>query len=258
VARYKVILAYDGTQFLGYQRQAGGKDGQKGRTVQGVVEAALRQIGWQGSTILAAGRTDTGVHASGQVVAFDLEWKHTAGDLCAALNANLPPDVAASSASLVEADFQPRYDAHSRRYLYRVYCQPARDPLRDRFAWRVWPAADVDRLQATAHLIVGTHDFAAFGTPPRSGGSTIRTVHQAGWQASGEEMCFEIQANAFLYHMVRRLVYAQIVIGQNGWEPEMIWNCSESAEAEKIRGLAPPNGLALAEVNYIMKSGQGV
>lgn len=251
MARYKVILAYDGTQFLGYQRQAGGSDAQQGRTVQGVVEAALHQIGWQGSSILAAGRTDTGVHASGQVVAFDLEWKHSAEDLCAALNANLPPEVAARSASLADAAFHPRYAARSRRYLYRVYCQPVRDPLWERFAWRVWPPVEVDRLQATAVLIVGAHDFAAFGASPRPGGSTIRTVFQAGWQAAGEELAFEIQANAFLYRMVRRLVYAQVMIGQNGWQPETIWIRSGSLDANKIRGLAPPHGLALAEVNYL-------
>jgi tRNA pseudouridine38-40 synthase len=219
--------------------------------VQGVLEAALRQVGWQGSSILAAGRTDTGVHASGQVVAFDLEWKHSAEDLCAALNANLPPDVAARSASPVEAEFHPRYAACARRYLYRIYCQPRRDPLRERYSWRVWPLVEVDHLQATADQVIGTHDFAAYGASPRPGGGTIRTVFQAGWQAAGEELDFEIQANAFLYRMVRRLVFAQVAIGQNGWQPEVIWSHSESLEAKKIRGLAPPQGLALAEVYYI-------
>jgi tRNA pseudouridine38-40 synthase len=100
-------------------------------------------------------------------------------------------------------------------------------------------------------MILGTHDFAAFGTPPRLGGSTIRTLYQADWQAASEELIFEIEANAFLYRMVRRLVYAQVAIGQNRWEPEIIWSRSGSLEANKIQGLAPPQGLALAEVNYM-------
>ena len=147
MARYQVILAYDGTEFVGFQRQAQGK---KSRTVQAAIETALRQIGWQGRAILAAGRTDTGVHAAGQVVAFDLDWSHGEQALLAALNANLPPDVAAQAAFERRADFHPRYDALSRSYRYSIFCRPLRDPLRERYAWRVWPAPELERLQASA------------------------------------------------------------------------------------------------------------
>ncbi len=139
MARYQVILSYDGTGFCGFQRQA--KD-RKGRSLQAEFEAALSRIGWQGKSILAAGRTDTGVHAQGQVVAFDLEWRHTLQDLRAALNANLPSSMAVRTAAQVRENFHPRYDALSRRYQYRIFCQESRDPLRDRFSWRIWPAAD--------------------------------------------------------------------------------------------------------------------
>src|SRR3990172_8902187 len=176
MARYQVILAYDGTAYHGFQRQA-----QK-LTVQAVVEQALRQVGWQGRSILAAGRTDTGVHALGQVIAFDLEWKHLPQDLLAALNANLPADIAARSVSLAEDEFHPRYDAIARLYRYRIYCQPIRDPLLDRFAWRGWPAPEIELMQAAAELLIGPHDFAAFGHPPCRGGSTLRTVTVARWR----------------------------------------------------------------------------
>ncbi len=129
MARYQVILAYDGADFFGFQRQA---DGCGQRTVQGVVEQALRRIGWQGRAILFAGRTDVGVHASGQVIAFDLDWLHSTDALLAALNANLPADVAAQAAQLAADDFHPRYDARARCYRYRLFCQPRRDPLRER------------------------------------------------------------------------------------------------------------------------------
>lgn len=249
MARYQVILAYDGTQFVGFQRQAS-KKGQAQRTVQGLVEDVLRRLGWQGSSILAAGRTDTGVHAAGQVIAFDLVWQHAPQALLAALNAGLPADVAAHSVQPVPPDFHPRYDAAARRYTYRVYCQEARNPLLDRYAWRVWPAVEMERLQALAGRLPGTHDFSAFGTPPRAGGSTVRSVLEAKWQVAGEALVFEIKANAFLYHMVRRLVYSQVAAAQS--YPQAFDLLSELASDKQavLRGLAPAHGLVLAEVIY--------
>lgn len=244
MARYQVILAYDGTQFQGFQRQA------KRRTVQGVVEAALLGLGWAGQAILAAGRTDTGVHASGQVIAFDLEWEHMPQELCAALNARLPEDVAAQTASLAEAGFHPRYDAIDRTYRYSIYCQAVRNPLLERYAWRVWPALDLDRLRHAAEALIGTHDFAAFGTPPRAHGSTRRTVFRAQWSSHPPELVFEVTADAFLYRMVRRLVNVQVEIGQGRCEVEAIRRYLESPPELPIQGLAPAHGLSLVKVNY--------
>lgn len=268
MARYQVILAYDGTQFYGFQRQAASIDERKNRTVQQVVEAALQRIGWQGRTILAAGRTDTGVHASGQVIAFDLEWKHSLQELQAALNANMPFDVAAQAVSEVPSDFHPRYSAIARRYQYKIFCQAVRDPLGERYAWRVWPAVDMDRLRLAASYLPGTHDFVAFGTPPRSGGSTIRRVTQAAWWKESTQilswpdpekqapicertaLVFEIVGNSFLYHMVRRLVSLQVAIGQGELEPEGMLQFLSGGEQKIVHGLAPPHGLTLAEVIY--------
>lgn len=245
MARYQVILAYDGTDFKGFQRQAGGA-----RTVQGVIEAALSQLGWQGASILAAGRTDTGVHASGQVIAFDLEWRHSCDALLAALNANLPQDVAARAAHLVQSGFHPRYDALARRYRYRIFCQANRDPLRERYAWRVWPAIDLPRLVQSVKLLTGTYDFAAFGTPPRVGGTTMRSVLQAGWVQEEDELIFNVLANAFLYHMVRRLVGLQVAIGQGRIEPQAVLERLDRELPGVVKYLAPPQGLTLVEVIY--------
>lgn len=247
--RYKLNLAYDGTHFQGFQRQAETKLGKR-RTVQGEVESALRQLGWKDRSILSAGRTDTGVHASGQVIAFDLEWVHTTEELQAALNANLPPDVAVVAVDIVQRDFHPRFDALARRYQYRIYCQRVRDPLRDPFAWRVWPPVSVQNLQAVADLVVGTHDFAAFGVPPRPEGSTIRTVFHAGWVSQGEDLIFEIMANAFLYRMVRRLVYVQVAVAQKKLEPVIVQERLADGSRTMLQGLAPPQGLVLVEVRY--------
>src|SRR5438552_2845331 len=123
MARYKAIIEYDGTDFLGFQRQA------VGRTIQAELEAALQRLGWKGKAVLGAGRTDTGVHARGQVIAFDLDWKHGEGDLLRALNANLPVDLAVKSAAECAPDFHPRFAAQARRYRYTLYNAPVRSPL---------------------------------------------------------------------------------------------------------------------------------
>jgi tRNA pseudouridine38-40 synthase len=253
MARYQVILAYDGTDYLGFQRQASGSPG---RTVQGDVEKALRRLGWQDKAIMAAGRTDTGVHATGQVIAFDLEWAHSPAALQAALNANLPQAVAARSVSPVAPDFHPRYAARARCYRYRLFCQPVRDPLVERYAWRVWPALQVGALTQAAVWLSGEHDFAAFGPPPRTGGSSVRTVFRAGWQEADAELVFEISANAFLFRMVRRLVGLQVQIGQGLLPVERMRQVLEQPPAEQVQALAPAHGLTLVKVLY--EESQGI
>jgi tRNA pseudouridine38-40 synthase len=249
MARYKIILAYDGTGFLGSQRQA------SSRTAQSELEKALRKIGWHGQTIHLAGRTDTGTHASGQVAAFDLNWVHGLGKLQDALNAHLPRDMAVREVRTEADNFHPRFDATSRCYRYRLYCAGVRDPLRERYAWRVWPA--VTDLTSLAEIWLGTHDFAAFGTPPRPGGRTIRTVKSARWQQQDDEWLFEIQADAFLYRMVRRLVYAQVAVGQARLSAITLaralddWlDVRQAAQSQIPAGLAPASGLTLVEVLY--------
>ena len=219
------------------------------RTVQAELEAALDKLGWQGTHVLAAGRTDAGVHARGQVVSFQLDWKHTIEDLHNALNHYLPRDMAVRSVSTVGADFHPRYDAKQRQYGYRIYCQPVRDPLRADFAWRVWPPAEVDRMNAAAGHLIGSHDFKAFGSPMTEGGTTIREVYAAEWSGEGDTWQFDITANAFLYHMVRRITFALVTIGQGEAGEDLISESLRSGELP-LTGLAPAAGLVLEAVTY--------
>jgi tRNA pseudouridine38-40 synthase len=244
MARYKIILTYDGTEFQGFQRQ------HKVRTVQGTLESALRSIGWQGSSILAAGRTDAGVHASGQVVAFDFEWDHSPEDLRSAINANLPADIAAQWIESVENEFHPRFSAEARRYQYRIFCDNVRQPMRERYAWRVRPPVSIVPLQEAASHLIGTHDFSAFGTPPQPGGSTVRKIFTASWSNDEEELTFDIVGNAFLYHMVRRLVKIQVEIGQGKRNVQEIIDFLGIERKESVQGLAPAHGLTLKEVIY--------
>ncbi len=244
MARYQVILAYDGTEYQGFQKQA------KARTVQGVVEDALLKLNWSGAAILAAGRTDAGVHASGQVIAFDMDWRHSPWELLRALNANLPPDVAARDIQIAGPEFHPRYDAVSRCYRYYIFCEPLRSPLKERYAWRVWPGLELARLQAAANRLTGSHDFSAFGSPSRPGGKTVRTVSRAEWFEEGHLLVFEIVSQAFLYHMVRRLVSLQVEIGQGRRDVEQLVEYLRAPAGEKVPGLAPAQGLVLVEVRF--------
>jgi len=244
MAHYQLKIAYDGTHFFGFQRQG------DARTVQSEIERVLRQFKWTGKSILCAGRTDTGVHASGQVISFELDWKHGIDTLLKALNAQMPEDIAVDAVSMADDGFHPRYDAISRCYHYRVYCQPNRNPLRDRFAWRVWPPVSIEPMQEAAKILLGTHDFSAFGAPTQKGGHTIRTIFEAEWTRMQEdEFHFSVRANAFLYHMVRKIVFLQVRIGQGLWDIDIFLQGVEN-KFPQMPGLAKPNGLILVEVQY--------
>jgi len=246
MARYQVTLAYDGTRFQGSQRQAAA------RTVQGELEKALRKLGWTGDSVLMAGRTDSGVHAAGQVAAFDLDWQHPEGELVRALNANLPGDLAARLVQEAAREFHPRFDALARRYRYRLFCSPVRDPLRETRAWRVWPAVEAFGLREAAGVFTGRHDFAAFGSPTSPKGTTVRTVQEASWSLQGDEWQFDIRADAFLYRMVRRLVYVQVAAAHGRCLVESLaLSLSDLGVANGLpAGLAPAHGLTLLEVTY--------
>ena len=244
MARYQVILAYDGTGFTGSQVQA------NSRTVQGELERALRNLGWSDRTVIMAGRTDTGVHATGQVAAFDFEWPHSADKLLGALNADLPSDLVIRSLFPASADFHPRFDAVSREYRYRMFFDPIRDPLREKFLWRTWPGVDGDALKQNAGIFLGTHDFAAIGSPMKPKGATVRTVTKAEWKKMPDgEWQFEVRADAFLYRMVRRLVYVQVSVAQGRCSVEKVQNAL-SKQGQLLAGLAPAHGLTLVEVTY--------
>jgi tRNA pseudouridine38-40 synthase len=243
--RYRALLEYDGTDFLGFQRQAAG------RTVQGEVEAALGRIGWTGRTIWGAGRTDAGVHASGQVIAFEMEWGHGEAALERALNANLPPDAAVREVAACDERFHPRYSARARRYRYTFFSRPVRSPLTARYAWHVWPPLDLAAVEAASAGLLGTHDFASFGTDPDGGTNTVRTVSQAAWQAApGGWLTFDIVAEAFLQRMVRSLAGALRQVGSGALSPDDLAGLLAAREREQCPPAAPPQGLCLVEVLY--------
>jgi tRNA pseudouridine38-40 synthase len=255
--RVRAVVAYDGTDFCGFQRQA------DGRTVQAVLEEALAQVTRESVPVVAAGRTDAGVHALGQVIAFDSCWRHSLGDLQQALNAVLPADVVAREVADAVPGFHPRYDARRRRYRYTLYVTPVRLALARQYGLHVFTAPDVDAMQQAADALVGEHDFATFGRSPRRctrDGATVRRVFVAEWQqAAGwsllglEEpmgLVFEVVADAFLYRMVRSIVGTLLEVGRGAMDVEGFKDALAARDRARAGPTAPPHGLCLVGVEY--------
>lgn len=241
--RYRAIVEYDGTDFLGFQFQT------NGRTIQGEIEKALEQVTQSIIRIDAAGRTDTGVHATGQAIAFNVAWKHSPEDLHRALNATLPDDIVISALKIAEPTFHPRFSAVSRSYRYTVMNQPWVSVLQRRYAYHVRKKLDVAAMNEASQFLVGSHDFASFGRPPQ-GDNTRRLVTQAEWSANGNLLAFEITANAFLYRMVRTIVGTLIQVGLGQLAASEIKNILEARDLTRSASPAPAHGLCLVQVSY--------
>ncbi len=242
--RVRAVVAYDGTDYGGFQRQTNAP------TIQGALEASLAQVTQETITVLAAGRTDAGVHAAGQVIAFDTNWRHRVVDLQRALNAVLPADIAVRDVEKAEPDFHPRYDAHSRHYRYTLYNAPVRWPLERRYSLHVAVPLDVDAMQHAARLLVGEHDFAAFGRPHKQGGPTVRRMLMTEWGGKIPRLTFDIEANAFLYRMVRSIVGTLLLVGKGDMSVEEFAAVLASCKRDRAGTTAPPHGLCLMEVKY--------
>ncbi len=242
--RYKFTISYNGTAFSGFQRQGGT------RTVQLVLEDALRELGWEEDAIVGAGRTDAGVHAAGQVFSAALRWNHGTDALVRAMNAKLPDDVSILNVEQVPYGFSARYDALSRCYHYHIYVSPVRLPLIDMTAWQIRTPLSLEALNRITRHFTGIHDFRAFGSPPRKNHSTVREIFVNRWtKVSDDRILFEIEANAFLYHMVRRIVFLQTACAMGTVSEEAIINAVRYGIDAKP-GLAPARGLRLQRVNY--------
>lgn len=239
--RLFAIVEYDGTDFEGFQLQ------KRKRTVQGELERALHKITGVPTRVIGAGRTDTGVHAIGQGAHFDTVWKQAPEILQRALNAVLPNDIAVRSLSQVPDDFSARYSAKSRVYRYTILNQPVRSPLIDRYALWLPEKVNADAMNAAAQCLIGEQDFGAFGTPPR-GDNTVRQVYRAQVERQGERVLIEIEANAFLYRMVRRIVGTLLQVGKGSLSIEEFRQVI--AKKRRAGQSVPAHGLCLIAVKY--------
>ncbi len=236
-------IEYDGTDFFGFQVQAGE------RTVQGEIERVLQALTGRPTRVTGAGRTDRGVHAQGQVIGFQVSWQHSLPELQRALNALLPADVAVLEIGPAPQGFHPRFTAISRTYRYTVLNRPWPSPLVRRTAWHIAQELEVGRMAEASRCLVGTHDFAAFGQPPQ-GESTVRTVLRAEWQEQRPLLTFDIEANAFLHRMVRSIVGTLVAVGSGQMSPEEFEAILHSRDRSQVKHLAPAHGLCLIGVNY--------
>lgn len=243
--RFCGTLAYDGTRYAGFQRQPSGI-----LTIQAELERAIAAVTGAFSRVLAAGRTDAGVHAKGQVIAFDCEWDHPIEALWRAINAQLPPDIALKSLSETSPTFHPRYDAVSREYDYQFYSAPVRDPLWDRMSWHVSYSLDLSLMQVAADMLIGVHDFGTFGLPPK-GTVTIRRMYKAqGQTLEGGLSRFTFEADAFLQHMVRRIMGTLVEVGRGKMTLQDFAAAFAAADRRRAGPTAPPHGLILTVVRY--------
>ena len=250
MTRYAAVLAYDGTAYHGFQRQPSPTP-----TIQAAVEKAIGQVTRQPASIVGAGRTDAGVHASGQVIAFDVEWKRASQELLRAINSQLPNDIALRELWRQD-EFHPRYDALWRQYAYRIATPPTPDPLLNRYVWQLsGESLDLARMNAAAGFCLGEHDFAAFGRPPQAGSAnTARQIYLSGWELEsgifGATFRYRIRGTAFLYHMVRRLVGMMAQVGRGLISPGEFEAILRSRDIAMAKLLAPAKGLILEAVGY--------
>lgn len=242
--RYKAIVAYDGAAYFGFQRQ---REGQP--SIQSALERALRRIFNAPTPIVGAGRTDTGVHALGQVISFTAVWRNGDAALLKAINANLPPDIAILQLEETVPSFHPRYDARQRAYVYRIYNAPVRSPLERDRSWHVKRPLHLQAMQQAARHLIGQHDFATFGRPPQ-GINTVRELFTAQWEQKAQMLEFHVAANAFLYRMVRSIVGSLKLVGTGVWTVTDFVDALHACDRSRSGKVAPPQGLYLLSVQY--------
>jgi tRNA pseudouridine38-40 synthase len=242
--RFAATVSYDGGGFVGSQKQPNGP------TVQEALETAVAALFGTQLRVELAGRTDSGVHAVGQVAAFSAETRLEAATVGRALNAHLPEGVAVRDLREVPEGFDPRRWARRRWYRYTVWNGEARQPLVRGTAWHIEGNLDLPAMQQAAEALTGTRDFRPCSGPIEDGRTYVRTVFTAGWSRHGDTLLFDIEADAFLPQMVRRIVGALVRVGRGSLEVEEFVRLLSSAELATVGPTAPPQGLCLKRVWY--------
>jgi tRNA pseudouridine38-40 synthase len=243
--RLRFVVEYDGTDFVGWQRQV------RGRTVQGELERCIAEITNQREArVVGAGRTDSGVHAVGQVAHVDTVWSDEPAALARAMNAVLPRDVAVRSCTVAPRGFHARHSAVGRGYRYTIWRGSGRSPLMRRTSHFVQFELEVAPMVEASEHLVGAHDFGAFGNPTVSGGSTVRRLDQLDVREEGDRLVFDVAANAFLRHQVRRTVGFLIDVGRGRYPASSVGHMLAREIGAPVARRAPARGLMLMAVDY--------
>ena len=244
----KLTLAYDGTNYVGWQRQSNGV------SIQQVVEEALAPLAGGMTSVVGAGRTDAGVHALGQVASANLESDHSAATIQRAMNARLPADVRVTDAADAPLGFHARFHAVGKTYRYRLVTGGFVSPFDRWFVWHAPGRRDVDAMHRAAAHLVGRHDFASFqamGTPVRD---TIRTIHRLEIADCEGELVIDVDGDGFLRHMVRAIVGTLADVGAGARSPESMADIVAARTRAAAGDTAPACGLTLVAVRYSIPS----
>ncbi len=243
--RYRILIEYDGTPFLGWQRQA------QGPSVQGALEEALQKFSGETASVRGAGRTDAGVHALGQVAHFDLAKSWEPFRVREALNFHLrPAAVAVLDCAIAASDFDARYSATARHYRYRILCRRAPPVLdRDR-VWWLPVALDSAAMAAAAPVLVGRHDFTTFRAAQCQANSPLRTLDRLNVSKNGEEIVVEASARSFLHTQVRSMVGSLKLVGEGKWARSDLRAALEARDRAACGPVAAASGLYLERVDY--------
>jgi tRNA pseudouridine38-40 synthase len=242
--KYRITLAYDGADYFGWQMQAGQP------TIQEVLNGALEKLEGALVSTHAAGRTDAGVHAEGQVVSFNLSREWEGEDLRRALNGNLPPDIRVLEAAPADEGFNARFDAKSKTYRYQIYLAEVMSPFLIRYAWHHPYQLDVKRLAEEGRAFVGEHDFTAFTVADCEAKTFTRTITEVGVEREGDLLMLFFTGAGFLRYQVRTMVAALIESNRGRLKARSISELIESKDRALIRAPAPARGLTLMKVRY--------
>ncbi|MBM3945181.1 MAG: tRNA pseudouridine(38-40) synthase TruA [SAR202 cluster bacterium] len=243
--RVALVVEYDGTEYHGFQYQ------ENAPSIQAELESAIEKLTKEKVRIKGAGRTDTGVHATGQVIAFDTNSTLPIGTLVSGLNHYLPEDIAIRGAYGAPEGFDPRRDALSRRYRYTIHNTATRSPMSRRTALLIDEPLDVAAMDGAARRFEGVHDFARFAGSLEDGeASTVRRIDSASVWKEGDTVYFEVTGNAFLPHQVRRMAGALVDVGKGRLTGTDIGEMLEGTAGNVVANTLPPQGLCLMEVTY--------
>ena len=242
--RVKLTVAYDGTGYCGWQVQP------NGITVEEVLNKALRKLTGEEITVMGASRTDSGVHAMGNVAVFDTNTSIPAERIAMALNQRLPEDITIVKSEEVSADFHPRYGDIKKTYEYHIVNTRMPMPTKRLYNYFVSYALDIEKMREAAGYLVGEHDFVSFCNVRTDVENTVRTVYALDVLQQGDEITVRITGNGFLYNMVRIIVGTLIRVGRGFYEPEKVKEILEAKKRTEAGVTAPPQGLFLMEIEY--------
>ncbi|MEO8300620.1 MAG: tRNA pseudouridine(38-40) synthase TruA [Rhizomicrobium sp.] len=243
--RYRLTLEYDGSPFVGWQRQ------DNGPSVQGALEDAIEKLSGERITVTGAGRTDAGVHALGQVAHFDLVKEFEPGKVRDALNHYLRPDpVAVLDAAVADAEFHARFSAKARHYLFRILNRRSPPALDEGRVWHVSHTLDADAMHAAARFLLGQHDFTTFRAAECQAQSPVKTLDRLDVSRRADEIHIEASARSFLHHQIRSFAGTLKLVGEGKWAPSDVADALAAKDRARCGPVSPPDGLYLVRVDY--------